>query len=107
MGRRGERALAADAVRRLRPRPLQEVGAELCNWHGSMGDPVYAVGSFFVSGAHYPDLDVVRRASASLSRNLPAAQAGEHGWGPAEVVELEDLVAFLDAYAEERGAARA
>ena len=41
---------------------LRSLGLKMHNWHSSMGDPLYAVGSYFVGGDDYPDRDVVVRA---------------------------------------------
>lgn len=48
----------------------EELGEMMLNWHSSMGDPIYAVGSYYVSGKVYPDAEVVRRALDSLSFEL-------------------------------------
>lgn len=47
-----------------------ELGERLCNWHSSMGDPIYAVGSFYVSGQVYPDKEIVENALTSLTSTL-------------------------------------
>ena len=46
------------------------LGERLCNWHSSMHDPVYAVGSFYVSGQVYPDKEIVDNAISNLTRDL-------------------------------------
>lgn len=48
----------------------QELGERLCQWHGSMSDPIYAVGSFYVDGQVYPDKEVVESALTSLTSTL-------------------------------------
>jgi hypothetical protein len=47
-----------------------ELGERLCQWHSSMGDPIYAVGSFYVSGQVYPDKEIVENAISSLTSTL-------------------------------------
>jgi hypothetical protein len=57
-----------------------ELGERLCNWHSSMGDPIYAVGSFYVSGQVYPDKSIVEDAISSLTSTLEESKrmlAGE------------------------------
>lgn len=38
---------------------LPELGERMLSWHKGQNDPVYAVGSFYVSGQEYPDPEVV------------------------------------------------
>jgi len=80
---------------------LKQMGEKLLNWHNGM-DSVYAVGSFFLNGNEYPDIDVVKRAEAQLARLIPQARKRLHGWGPEEVMELNALVSFLKRYVAER-----
>lgn len=57
-----------------------ELGLRLCNWHSSMHDPIYAVGSFYVSGQVYPDKSIVEDAISSLTSTLEESKrmlAGE------------------------------
>ncbi len=51
-----------------------ELGERLCQWHSSMGDPIYAVGSFYVSGQVYPDKEIVENAISSLTSTLSEAR---------------------------------
>jgi hypothetical protein len=88
------------------PANLKKIGLLMSGWHSSSGDPIYAVGSFFVSGKDYPDLDVVRRAEANLERDLAGAKKKLHGWGPAEVKELKAILAFLKKYVTEQSKKR-
>lgn len=48
----------------------RELGARLCQWHSSMHDPVYAVGSFYIDGTVYPDKEIVESALRNLTRDL-------------------------------------
>ena len=47
-----------------------ELGGRLCNWHTSMTDPIYAVGSFYVSNQRYPDQDIVEDCLENLERDI-------------------------------------
>lgn len=44
----------------------QHLGDRLCQWHGSMNDPVYAVGSFYVANQRYPKHEIVKDALHNL-----------------------------------------
>lgn len=48
----------------------EELGERMLNWHASMSDPIYAVGSFYVSGQVYPTQDTVQCALDSLQQDL-------------------------------------
>lgn len=48
----------------------KELGKRLCQWHLSMWDPIYAAGSFYVSGEVYPDKEIVEDAISSLTSIL-------------------------------------
>lgn len=92
----------------------QKVGLLMQQWHSSMGDPIYAVGSYYFANVVYPDADVVRRAHSALKRNLDHAKAGQHGWGRNEVLQLGTILAYLDwaldhdySTGEAKGAGRA
>ncbi len=50
------------------------LGERLCQWHSSMHDPIYAVGSFYVSGQVYPDKQIVQDAIDNLTRDLDQFQ---------------------------------
>jgi len=47
-----------------------ELGERMLQWHGGQNDPVYAVGSFYLSGKQYPDQEVVEDALANLEAEL-------------------------------------
>lgn len=47
-----------------------ELGSRLCNWHSSMHDPVYAVGSFYIDRQVYPDKEIVENALTNLTNDL-------------------------------------
>lgn len=51
-----------------------DLGERLCQWHSSMHDPIYAVGSFYVSNKVYPDKAVVERALSGLEKDLSEFQ---------------------------------
>jgi antirestriction protein len=46
-----------------------EIGTLMHNWHTGQGDPVYMVGSFFIGGDEYPDLDIVSDAIGWLEKD--------------------------------------
>jgi|SRR6185295_7469793 len=47
-----------------------ELGERLQQWHSSMSDPIYAVGSFYFAGQVYPDKEIVENAISSLTSTL-------------------------------------
>ncbi len=47
---------------------LPRLGLLMHNWHSGMWDPIYMVGSYFVSWKRYPDSDVVDRALTEIER---------------------------------------
>lgn len=51
-----------------------ELGERLCQWHSSMHDPIYAVGSFYVSGQVYPQKGIVEDAISNLTKDLDEAR---------------------------------
>ncbi len=81
----------------------RECGSVLLQWHGSQGDPIYAVGSYFISDMDYPNLTVVESAAIELDklRTLPPnlVETGYH-------VELKEAAEFLRNYVKERTAQR-
>jgi hypothetical protein len=48
----------------------RELGLRLMNWHSSMSDPIYAVGSFYFSGDVYPSKEVVEDCLSNLQKDL-------------------------------------
>lgn len=51
-----------------------ELGDRLCQWHSSMYDPIYAVGSFYVDNQVYPKKEIVEDAVSNLSGDLSEFQ---------------------------------
>lgn len=47
-----------------------ELGSRMQQWHASMHDPIYAVGSFYSAGKAYPKVEVVVDALDNLSYDL-------------------------------------
>lgn len=45
------------------------LGERLCQWHSSMHDPIYAVGSFYVDDKKYPNHEIVDEALTSLRKD--------------------------------------
>lgn len=54
------------------------LGERLCQWHSSQGDPIYAVGSYYVSDRVYPDQEVVGDCLSRLEMYLSMAKAKRH-----------------------------
>lgn len=73
------------------------IGEKLCHWHSSMGDPIYAVGSFYLSDKEYPDPTIVKSARDSLknSRERP-----HESWSKEDLAELDEIIAYLDGVLE-------
>jgi hypothetical protein len=86
----------------VRPEPKdprrQHIGELMSHWHASMNDPIYAVGSFYVSGVPYPEVEVTRRARNNLLGDLakPCFQK------PEDQSELRQIVAYLDGELDEK-----
>jgi hypothetical protein len=76
---------------------LRSLGLKMHNWHSSMGDPIYAVGSYFVSGKDYPDRDVVVRALDRIERLML------HEKSRANLRELRSIHAGLRKYCVRKG----
>lgn len=47
-----------------------KLGERLCQWHSSMHDPVYAVGSFYNADQRYPKKEIVEAALESMSSDI-------------------------------------
>lgn len=48
----------------------EELGERMLNWHASMSDPIYAVGSYYLDDRIYPEQDVVQGALDGLNQDL-------------------------------------
>lgn len=59
-------ATSSPAVRLSR----RKLGEKLLEWHSSMSDPVYAVGSFYYDDHVYPKADIVQEAIDNLEKDL-------------------------------------
>ena len=55
------------------------LGERMLRWHWGQGDPVYAVGSFYVSGSRYPRRSVVSSALGNLQSELRIVRTMLHG----------------------------
>jgi hypothetical protein len=55
------------------------IGIRLLNWHSSMHDPIYAVGSFYFGDKVYPDRDTVSDALQSVCKMLREFRAMDRG----------------------------
>ena len=93
---RQARKLAGD-VTMARPTPLskriprERLGELMMRWHGSMGDPYYAVGSYYHGGHVYPNRDIVERA-------LSQAEADEAKHTGRDAQELRTIARGLRYY---------
>lgn len=52
----------------------KQAGRVLTQWHSSMGDPIYAVGSFYIDGNEYPDDEVLADAISGAERCIELAE---------------------------------
>ena len=60
---------APRAKRRTAPfRTLEQLGAEMLQFHGGMSDPVYAAGSYYLSGKRHPSRAVEVAAEQELTK---------------------------------------
>ena len=60
---------APRAKRRTAPfRTLEQLGAEMLQFHGGMNDPVYAAGSYYLSGKRHPSRAVEIAADKELTK---------------------------------------
>jgi hypothetical protein len=51
-----------------------ELGERMQQWHSSMHDPVYAVGSFYFSNQVYPDKAIVEHALRNMTEDIEKFQ---------------------------------
>ncbi len=68
-------------------------------WHHSMWDPVYMVGSYFVSGDDYPKIEIVLQAREVLKGYLEKPHSS---WTKKDLRDLKDVIRYLDEYIEEK-----
>lgn len=47
-----------------------DLGLCLQEWHSSMSDPIYAVGSFYYAGMVYPKKEIVEDALSNLTADI-------------------------------------
>lgn len=81
-----------------------ELGARLCNWHRSMNDPIYMVGSFYLSDKVYPDGDIVSDAMNNLSIDLSEREKmlrGEKVSVPGKTDDLRSFAGYTDKQLKE------
>ena len=74
-----------------------ELGARMHQWHSSMWDPIYMVGSLYYSGDKYPDKDIVQHALDNLLKLIDNNQrmlAGEKVSAPTAYGSTDDLRKF-------------
>lgn len=56
-----------------------ELGERMQQWHSSMGDPIYAVGSYYFAGDRYPVKATVEDALLNLQSDLSQARQMDRG----------------------------
>jgi hypothetical protein len=93
-----EKAMGESEEYSLLPFVRQKAGALMLHWHSSMGDPIYAAGSFYIDGEKHPSTETVNDAKEGLS-NILEFHADEHE--DEDLRELEALVDFLEWDLEE------
>lgn len=79
----------------------KELGERLCQWHSSMHDPIYAVGSFYFSGHVYPNKEIVEDAVRSITSTLNEQKAMLRGERVAvsrncQMVDLKEFAGYDD-----------
>lgn len=67
-----------------------ELGLKILDWHGGQGTPEYAAGSSIFSGRKIPH-ELATQVASRFESLIPEAEAGKHGWGPAEADQLADM----------------
>jgi hypothetical protein len=70
---------------------MKRIGEKMHHWHASMGDPIYAVGSFYVTGKAHPSVETTERALDGIERDLDQPRSAE------DRDELEEIATFLRA----------
>lgn len=78
--------------------PRKVLGERMQHWHSSGSDPIYAVGSFYFAGKQYPTRNVVEAALTRIVADIPAADAGMHGWTKRDANELRLIARGLRYY---------
>ena len=66
------------------------LGLRMHNWHASMNDPVYMVGSFYVENEIYPDQEVVNQAQKNIHQELGVCKNEE---------DMKELLSILQGLA--------
>lgn len=84
--------------------PLSKHGSKMLNWHGSGGDPIYAVGSYHVAGSLHPQREMVEQAERGLWRLLEETKPDPKGGSPVAFFgkkdrhELQELIQGLHKF---------
>lgn len=74
-----------------------ELGVKMHQWHRSMWDPIYMVGSLYYDGCVYPNKDIAARALDNLKGDLDESKrmlAGEKVKAPTAYGSTDDLRKF-------------
>lgn len=69
-------------------------GIALCNWHSSMSDPIYAVGSSAIAG-HPVTTELLGQALANLEECYKDVEMNPGRYSLEDVLELENLIHAL------------
>jgi len=86
----------------MRKLSRRQLGALMMPWGADTGKalPVYAVGSFYLSGKTYPERAMVLRAINAIEDDIPLAKRGMHGWTKRDVKDLEQISRCLHNFLE-------
>lgn len=74
-----------------------DLGLRMQSWHSSMGDPIYAVGSYYFAGHIHPEKETVEAAIDNLNAILSRSQRmlkGEKVTAPTMMGHTDDLRKF-------------
>lgn len=74
------------ALNQLSPKQLKALGAKMHNWHASMGDPIYAAGSYYYSGKRHPSIETENAALENINMLLARETDPENR---AELLEIK------------------
>lgn len=89
----------------------KDIGTLMLNWHGGSGDPIYAVGSYWIDGKQHPQPEVLERAKNGIGKLIGQAstEAGRkaNGWTDADLDELYTIRDGMDEIEAEENALKA
>lgn len=89
----------------------KDIGTLMLNWHGGSGDPIYAVGSYWIDGKQHPQPEVLERAKNGIGKLIGQAstEAGRkaNGWTDADLDELYNIRDGMDEIEAQENALKA